>query len=177
MGISVCLACGIAARGDAGAAKMSYDQAVAALQQLLNGKSIQSDGHTPATVTVLIIADERGAVTITQRADRDRPGWRFKSTTLQTWDLHAGSIDAKRVRPRTEPLSVYVPILKDERRISVIRTESKSRVESGDGPGDDWDESDRFMASFVSIPADTMATAEKAAELIRQISKTSRDTD
>jgi len=73
---------------------------------------------------------------------------------------------------RTEPLSVYAPIKKDAHRIQVTRTETKSRVAGGHEPAEDWDQKDTFITSFVTIPVNSIETAESAAELLRKIAKT-----
>jgi hypothetical protein len=109
---------------------------------------------------------------ISQTAERDLPDLFFRSTSSQTWKLRASDIDPKRIAMRTEPLSVYAPIKKDERRIQVTRTETKSRVEGGHEPAEDWEDRDVFVTSFVSIPVDTIEKAEQTAALLKQIAKT-----
>lgn len=166
-----------AAPGDLTADSMGYDQAVAALQALLNTTVAETDTHTPAKVSVLVVADEKGVLTITQRADREQPGLFFRSTSHQTWTFRAAELNPKRVAVRTEPLSVYAPIKKNARRIEVTRIEKKSRLEGGHEPAEDWDEQDAFVTSFITIPVSSIETGETVAELLRQIAKTAPDAE
>lgn len=172
LSVAAVLLCSVAAPSDTTADSMSYDQAVAALQTLLNTAIMETDTHTPAKVSVLVVADDRGNLTITQRADREQPDLFFRSTTHQTWKLRASEVDPKRIAMRTDPISVFAPIKKDARRIEVTRTETKSRIEGGHEPAEDWDHKDTFVTSFVSIPAGSIETAETAAALLKQIAKT-----
>ena len=158
-------------------ANMSYDQAVAALQQLLNGQAFSSDTHTPAQLALSVVADDKGSIAITQTAVRDMPDLFFHSTTQQTWNLRAADIDAKRIVVRTSPISVYVPIKKDKRLVQVVREETKSRAEGGGLPGEEWSDHDAFSANFVSIPAHSIDSATRAAELLRQIAKSAPKQD
>ena len=172
---AVCLTICSGAPGDSN--NLSYDQAAAALQELLNSAEVSSDTHTPSKLTVAIVASETGAISITQTAQREQPDLFFRSSTQQTWTLRASDIDPKRVESRTEPLSVYAPIKKDRRLIQVSRTETKSRLEGGHEPAEDWEQRDAFMTSFVSIPVATVDTSEKAANLLRQIAKSAPETE
>ncbi len=174
---AVCLLMGAAAPGDSTAGAMGYDQAVAALQTLLNTTVAEMDTHVSAKVSVLVVADEKGVLTITQQADREQPDLFFRSTTLQTWKLRAAEIDPKRVAMHTEPLSVFAPVKKNARRIEVTRVEKKSRLEGGHEPAEDWDEQDAFVTSFVTIPVNSIETGETATELLRQIAKTAPDAE
>lgn len=161
-----------AAPSDSASSSAGYNQTAAALQELLNGTTVEADGHTPASIAIAIVADENGVLTITQTAERDQPGLFFHSTTKQTWRVRASDIDPKRIASRSEPLSVFAPVKKDKRLVQVTRTETKSRIEGGVEDADSWDEHDGFMTSFITIPAGSVETAEKAAELLKQIAKT-----
>ena len=172
---AVCLMICGGAPGDSN--KMNYDQAAAALQELLNGVELNGDTHTPSKLSVAIVASETGAITITQTAQREQPDLFFRSSTQQIWTLRGSDIDPKRVEMRTEPLSVYAPTKKDRRLIQVSRTETKSRLEGGQEPPEDWEQHDSFMTSFVSIPVASIDAAERAAELIKQIAKSAPETN
>ena len=74
---------------------------------------------------------------------------------------------------RTDPLSLFVPTKNNERRIEVSRTETKSRLEGGHEPAEDWDQKDTFVTSFVSIPVGSIEAGETATVLLKQIAKTS----
>jgi len=144
--------------------------------KLLYTPAAAEEGQTPAPAPVVIDSTEDGTLIVTRRDSVDRSKFGFGSASEQTWRMNPADLDAKRVTTQHEPAGVFVPVKKNEKRISVERRETKARAATPDSPGTQWSQSERFSASFVVIPAADSKQAEDAADLIRRMIKTAPDT-
>ncbi len=144
--------------------------------KLLYTPAAAPEGHTPVPAAVVIDSTEDGTLIVTRHSELDRSKFRFSSVSEQTWRVHPADLDAKRVAVQTEPMGVFVPVKKNVKRVMVERHEAKTRTDSANEPGEQWQESQKFTTSFVIIPAATPQQADEAAALIKQIIKSAPET-
>jgi hypothetical protein len=116
-------------------------------------------------------AGDDGTLQIRRLVENDRSEFHFRSVTEEKWRMSPADLDAKGVVVQLDPIGVFVPVKKSVKRIVVERCEEKTRIESPDDPGRQWQEKQRFTTSFVFIPASDPRQADEAAALIKRMIK------